>query len=420
MTKLLLYAVQWMVFHIGVILSVPVVLGAALGMDQAGTAYLMQMTFLITGLGSLVQVLLGHGGLLVEGPAVPWWGAYIAIAGVSLSMGRSLELVRTDIAGAMLVAGAVMAVLGIFGAIRRFSGLFPPRVTGVLLLLLGIQISGVGVRGVVEQGGVSFAIALGVVLLAVLLLRHGKGLVKSGAVLWAVLSGWILSVLTGQAPAPSAGTGPLLALPGLFPWGAPTFDPGTVSSLVILGIMLIPNQIGSMKAMEQATGTVFTPERYDRGLVASGAVNVFAGLCGGVGTIPFAISAALVSVTGERSRKAFIAAALLFVGMGLLPWLGSLAGGIPRPVASAVLLVSVSSLVMIGIKSVVQNSSGQREGFIVGLGILAGVGIMMLPQGFWKGQPAWLANIAGNGAIVGTLVAMFLEHIILRQGASSE
>jgi xanthine/uracil permease len=67
--KLWLYTLQFLAFSVANSAVVPVVVGTALGLDAAGIASLVQRTFFFCALGSLLQVWLGHGYPIFEGPA---------------------------------------------------------------------------------------------------------------------------------------------------------------------------------------------------------------------------------------------------------------------------------------------------------------------------------------------------------------
>lgn len=406
-------ALQWIVYHIGVVISAPVVVGNALGMDAAEIGKLSQLTFFLTGVASLLQIWLGHGGLLIEGPAAPWWAAIVILAGIASAMGRPLTLVRTDVEGALIIAGLAMAVLGSIGFIRWARALFTCRVTGILLMLLGLQIGGVGIKGLAAGGVKLFIIGLLVLMMVIYLNLNGRGLLKSSAFILSVVCGWLLAFLAGEVKWP--GISRWFSLPTLLPWGPPTLETGSVASFTLLGLLLVPNVVGSIAALEAAINERLPIKKYDRGLAASGAANFLAGIFGGIGTIPFAISAGLISLTGNKSRQPFILACVIFIAMGLFPPLGALAGSVPQPVAAAVLLVSGCSLAMIGLRDVMREEIVLRENFIVGLGLLSGIGVMLLPHSQWEQVPGWLAAILSNGVIVGTLASILLEHVILRK-----
>ena len=163
MLQQMILALQWVVFHAGVVIAGPVILAQGLQLSQAATGELIRLTFVITGVGSILQAILGHKKMLIEGPAVPWWAAYLVLAGIAVSAGTTLEIARTNIEGGMIVAGVVLFTAGMLGVIRRLRTLFSARITGVLLTLIAIQISGVGVRGLVQHGIPMLAIGTGAV-----------------------------------------------------------------------------------------------------------------------------------------------------------------------------------------------------------------------------------------------------------------
>jgi xanthine/uracil permease len=180
--------------------------------------------------------------------------------------------------------------------------------------------------------------------------------------------------------------------------------------------------------MDHVTG-IETPERlYDRGLATSGIACALSGITGGIGTAPFAISAGLVSVTREESKRGFLMGAGreeskrgflmgagLFILMGVIPPLGQFFGSIPVPIASAVLLVSVSSLAVIGLQTAIREPLDGRGSLVVGLGLLVGSGMMFVPGSVLAGAPYWLSSVLSNGVITGTIVAIVLEQTILRK-----
>jgi len=407
----LIYALQWVVYHLGVIISVPLMVGSALNLNPAETTLLLQTGFALTGIASLIQVLWGHGMLLIEGPVAPWGAAYVILAGIALNTGRPLSLLRTDIEGAMLIVGIVMIILGASGFLRWAKAFFTPRITGMLLLLLGIQIGMVSIEGVTDSTWQMILTAVAVVVIIAYLSLNGRGLAKSSAAFIGVLIGWFISFLLGEVQIQA--TSSILSLPRLFPWGRPTFEAGTTISLLLLSFMLIANIVGSISAAENTFGGKISLKRYDRGLAVSGFSNLLTGLTGCVGTMPFAISVSLVSLTGLKKRLPFLLASLIFLAMGFFAPLGALVGSIPQPIASAVLLIAGSSLAIIGIKDITREEVGNRESFVIGLPLLLGVGVMMLPSVIWQAMPAWAVGILSNGVVFGVLICIILEHFIL-------
>jgi xanthine/uracil permease len=179
-----------------------------------------------------------------------------------------------------------------------------------------------------------------------------------------------------------------------------------------MGLVLIPNHIGSLRAMEAAQNIRVPDRQYDRGMAVTGLTGMLSGAAGGIGTIPFAVSAGLVSMTGERRKGAFHLGALLFILIAVITPLAFLLSSIPEAIAGAILLIAMSRVVVIGITDITKDGAEQLPTFSVGLGFLIGAGIIFMPAEFWTDLPTWSANLFSNGVIVGTFITIVLEQLL--------
>ena len=68
-SMLILSSVQWFVFTLASVITVPVVLGPVFGMGVGQTGLFMERTLFVSGLIGLLQVLFGHRLPVIEGPA---------------------------------------------------------------------------------------------------------------------------------------------------------------------------------------------------------------------------------------------------------------------------------------------------------------------------------------------------------------
>ncbi len=128
----LLFGLQWFAFGAANIAVIPVVLGPYLGLDQVGIAEYGQRMFFFIGLRSILQLYFGHRLPIIEGPAAQWWVIIISVSGVAVATGNPFEVLRSDLVGAMLLCGLILALLGFTGLIGRVMK---------LLVLLNIHLS---------------------------------------------------------------------------------------------------------------------------------------------------------------------------------------------------------------------------------------------------------------------------------------
>jgi len=418
--RTVVYALQWLIFTLANSAVVPLVVGRALGLDAAGIAGLAQRTLFFSGLASLLQVLVGHRLPIMEGSSGMWWGVFISLAALAPGLGKPLPLLRTDLEMGVIIAGLVLVLVGSSRVIGGALRLFTPAVTGSVLILLGLQLSGTFVNGMLGLGAgastVNYrAVFLSLVVAAVVLWAglQGRPLLRSLAVLAGIAVGWLLALPLGMAPpAPWQGAG-LFRWPQLFAWGRPTFDGGIVITCVFTGLLVLSNLVASILAMEKTIGREASRPVYDRGVALTGVADILAGAGATVGFVPLSLGAAMVGMTGVASRLPFILFALLMALLGLLPTVGALLSAIPVPVGYTVLMVSFCQMIGFGLRDFLQLDLDNRDFYVLGLTLLFGTGTMFIPPAALAGLPALLRYLLGNGFIAGMLLCILLEHVFL-------
>lgn len=174
--------------------SVPLTIGAALGLDQATVAMLVNADLLVAGVITLIQ-LLGAGRF--AGARMPVvGGAAFAQVATMISIGNTYGL--PAIWSCMLAGGVIgLALAWPFSKLLKY---FPPLVTGAVLLVLGISLIGVpGGLILGDEGTDSYArplyigIAAIVVVIAFGLSALARGMVAKASLLIAAVAGDIWS-----------------------------------------------------------------------------------------------------------------------------------------------------------------------------------------------------------------------------------
>ncbi|MDI9447810.1 MAG: uracil-xanthine permease family protein [Pelotomaculaceae bacterium] len=418
--RTLIYAVQWLGFTVANTAVLPIVVGSALGLDQAGIASLAQRTFFFQALATLLQVCFGHRLPIIEGPAGMWWGVFITLAAMAPGLGKPLSLLRTDLEFGVMAAGLILVAVGLTGLIGKALKLFTPAVTGSVLVLLGLQLSGTFVRGMLglNAGGGSIdlksaLVSLLVVTIVVVINLKARGFLQSIAILIGIAAGWVIAVLVGVPSGELIRSDALITLPELFAWGTPTFDPGVVFVSVLTGLLVLSNLVASILAMERVLDLELPRKSYNRGVAFTGFADILAGLGATVGFVPYSAGAGMVALTRVAARLPFVIFAVALVVLGLLPQVGAFLASIPEPVGYSVLLASFCQMLGFGLKDYARLEFNSRDYFVVGLPVLFGTGVMNLPAGSFEGIPVFAQYILGNGFVVGMLLCMLLEHVLL-------
>ncbi|TCP52590.1 xanthine/uracil permease [Tumebacillus sp. BK434] len=420
--KQYLSTVQWFMFLVANSIAIPVVVGTLFHLPVDDIASLIQRTCLVVGLSSFLQGWLGHRLPIADGPAGSWVSVFVVLADLASRQGQSVQETLQLLSGAVLLAGVLLAVLGLCKAIHRLAFLFTPLVTGTFLLMLALQLCGVFMKGMFGlTGGAAepdyavTALAMGIFLLVLVLSLLAKGWVKQYAVLIGLLAGWLLYEVLGMRPGgiASATGGAWLQPPDVFAWGLPLVNVSIVITVVLFTFLLISNTVAAISAVEDATGA--SPDgrsqRLNRAGIMGGVSHMLASVFSTIGVVPLPVSAGFIRMTEQRSVRPFLAAGLLFTAVSFLPAAVHGLALLPGPIASAALLTTFVQMIGIAMRSITSVPLDERRMSILGISLACGMGLMALPGVAIQGLPVPLQYILGNGLLFGTMTVIVLERV---------
>ena len=227
--------------------------------DQALYVTLLQNAMLVAGLVTLVQLFsigpIGGQVPIIMGTSSGFLGVMRSVAA---SMGGGV-VAYGAILGASIVGGIFEMVLGFF--IKPLRKLFPPVVTGTVVLAIGLSLISVGVNsfaggsGAKDFGSLENLLVGFAVLVVIVVLKHfTKGITSTSAILFGIIFGYVLCAILG-AVLPTTGVdaegaeftkawvvnwsrigeAAWISIPKLLPV-KPTFD---MAAILPIGIMFI-------------------------------------------------------------------------------------------------------------------------------------------------------------------------------------
>ncbi|MFJ9639102.1 nucleobase:cation symporter-2 family protein [Streptomyces sp. NPDC101178] len=397
------------------VVTPPLIIGQAVGLDTAGMTRLIAASLLIAGLATIVQTI-GLGTF--AGNRLPFVNAassagiapMLAIAETS-APGHQLPAIY----GAVLVAGVFCLTVGpFFGRLLRF---FPPLVTGVVITLIGVTLMPVPVAW--AQGGDATAadfgamkyLALAAFTLVVILLiqRFGRGFLKQVALLVGMFVGTLAAIPFGLADFSALKSAPLAALPTPFAFGAPEFHPAAILSLCIVMLVLMTESSAGMLALGEICDRRTDGRTITRGLRTDGIATLVGPVFGGFPTSAFAQNVGVVSLTRVRSRYVVAAAGGALLVLGAFPVLGAVVSLVPMPVLGGAGIVLFGSIAVSGIRTLSEAGLDDSSNIIL-VAVALGAGIIPLAAPtFYAGFPAWAQTVLGSGISAGALVAVVLN-----------
>ncbi len=139
--KLLTLGLQHVLVMYAGAVAVPLILGRALKLPPEDVAFLISADLFACGLATLVQCV-GFPGVGIRLPVM--MGVTFASVGPMLSMAHAPDVGLLGIYGAVISAGDFAVIVAPF--MGRLLPLFPPVVTGTIILVIGISLMRVGIN----------------------------------------------------------------------------------------------------------------------------------------------------------------------------------------------------------------------------------------------------------------------------------
>ncbi|MFE0017774.1 uracil-xanthine permease family protein [Mesorhizobium sp. NPDC059054] len=415
--NLLLFGFQ----HVLVMAASPItavfLVGKALNFSDAVTTSLICATFLVCGLGSILQSF-GPAGFGARLPfiMVPG-GAPIAIF---LAIAQQTD-VQTAVGAVILTAAFYFVALPVF---RRLLRYFPPVVVGTMLLLVSInlvRIYGGTITGKPGSEGfadpVNVGLALATIVLTVIFARVFTGTLRRIAVMLGLIAGSLLAFALGHMSVSGVLDGPVVALPQLMPFGMPKFDLYAALPLIVFSIISMAEATGQTIATADIVGRRGDAHAIVPSTIRGDAVaSLLGGLFGTSLIITSGENVGIVRATGVKSRYVTAAAGVILVLMALFAPVGRLATALPGPVVGGTAVIVFSIIGVIGI-DLLRRVDLREHGPMVTLASALSMGLLpILVPGVYSQFPQWAQMILGNGLAAGTITAVIVNAMF---GATS-
>lgn len=393
----------------------PLAVATALGMSPRGQGALISYGLVGMGLATLLQTTLGNRLPVIQGPSATLIGT---LAPVAAQLGAGAMW------GGIAVGAASEAVVGASGVLGRVKRLFPPAVSGVVVLSIGLSLGQLALRLAWGDGTPTTVMLAAAVLLTVVILQRQpvSDLLRRGAVFAAIwLVGIGLGAPLGRVDWGVVASRPWLAIPELFPYGSP-WDGWQLSVAAIVAILAgvtasIVESIGDYVATCEVADAELEPRHVNRGIVAEGVGSLLAAAVGGLPCTSYSQNVGIIAATGVASRHVVRVAAVILLAYGLCPKFGALLVALPRSVLGGVFVLVCILIAGSGVRLLSRQSRGRAFALAAPTLMLA-LGVpALLP--WLVSDPAALPPVVqmalGNTVVIAVLVAIPL-NLVLRRG----
>ncbi|GAB2776703.1 solute carrier family 23 protein [Terrabacter koreensis] len=372
--------------------------------------------------------------LIVNGKVPSYLGTSASFVGGVAAI-RAQGGTSQEVTGAILVAGLVLALVGIaihFLGSSILHKVLPPVVTGAVVMLIGFNLAPVVANIYWPQDQ---WVALLVMAFTIICAVAFKGFISRIAVFLALIFGyiisWIFDKAFGQITSFDAGAGkitthfrtnfdnlasqPWFGLPPstgtlgadgkpLVGIHAPSFSVAAILLVLPAVIALIAENTGHVKAVAEMTKADLDPYM-GRAIAADGVGTVIASSVGGSPTTTYAENIGVMAATRVYSTAAYYVAAIVAIVFGLSPKFGALVSSVPGGVLGGITVVLYGMIGLLGAKIWKENGVdfGNPINLVpVAAGIVIGIGDVKL---------VFTDSFTLSGIALGTIIAVGAFHV---------
>ena len=388
------------------------ILAAAVGLDSAVSAALIQNCMVIAGIGTLVQLFpvwrVGSRLPIVMGISFTFLSLAISIAG-AYGMGTLI--------GAVIVGGLIEGLLGLF--VKYWIKLIPHVVSATVVTAIGFSLLPIGAnsfaggQGAADFGSMNNWIVGSVTLLACLLCQvFAKGFLRSLSVLVGLIVGYVLACFMGMVNFGSLSGQSIIALPRLLPF-TPEFNIGAILSVVAVYLVSATETIGDTSAL--CNGALHRdPETKEMGsaICCDGFVSTVSGLFGCTPITSFSQNVGLAAISGVVNRFTIGVGAVVMIIGGVFPVIGAALTTIPQAVLGGCTIMMFGSILFAGFGMMARAGFSQRNMVIVSLSLSVGLGFTQA-TGMFAIFPEIVRTVfAENCVAVVFLLAVILNLVL--------
>ena len=343
--------------------------------------------------------------------------------------------------GGIIAAGFVYLI---FSAIAYFIGaekikkVFPPVVTGPVIVVIGINLAGTAItdatgglglaNGFTPLVAINLAIAAFTLLIVILCSIFAKGFFKLVPILIGIVFGYILCVILSALGLfhmnfEVIANSPWINIPfktldsnGVPFMSLPKFELGAILSIAPIALVTFMEHIGDITTNSTVVGKDFLKDPgLHRTLLGDGLATMFAGLVGGPSNTTYSENTGVLATTKNYDPRLLRLTAVFAILLGRFGKVGAILQTIPDPVKGGVEVILFGMIAAVGIRSLAESNldfTHSRNLTIVGLILVFGLGFSNL-GGININFGTYVLNISGLfiAVVVGVLMNLILPDV---------
>jgi xanthine permease XanP len=291
-------------------------------------------------------------------------------------------------------------------------------VTGIVITTIGFYLIKVGMTDL--AGGFkaadfgsyeNLALGLGVLVVIVILNQSKQIYLRSGAIFFGLLAGFVAAYFMGKVDFSKMATMDYFAFPIPFKYGF-SFDLAAFIPVALIYLITVIESAGdltatSMVSKQPISGPLYQ-SRIKGGVLSDGINSLIAATFNTFPNTTFSQNNGVIQLTGMASRYVAFWAAGILVILGLFPVIGGVFMQLPKPVLGGATLVMFGTVAAAGIRILATLDLDRRTMLIMAVSFGLGLGVAMVPD-VLKEMPKTIQNIFGSAITTSGLTAILLN-----------
>ncbi len=404
--RMLILGLQHLFAMFGATVLVPILVSGY------GLPLSIQTTLLMAGLGTLIFHLCTKFKVpAFLGSSFAFLGGFEAVAHLDSGMYANMtgEEKLPYALGGIVVAGALYLVLALLfklvGA-RKVMRFFPPIVTGPIIILIGLNLSGTAVANAATNWGLAL-VAIAIIVVANL---FGKGMIKIIPILLGVVGAYIVALIFNQVDFTAVNEAQIVGLQKIV---FAKFDITSILIMAPIAIAAMMEHIGDISAISSTTGKNFIEDPgLHRTLLGDGLATSFSALFGGPANTTYGENTGVLALSKVYDPRVIRLAAYFAIILSFSPKFDALVNSIPTAVVGGVSFILYGMISAVGVRNIVENRvdlSKSRNLIIAAVIFVSGLGFTSIGGlSFTIGN----ATITLSGLAIAAIAGVVLNAIL--------
>src|SRR6056297_280939 len=302
--------------------------------------------------------------------------------------------------GGIITAGLIYAVVAFIiykvgpSLIKK---IFPPVVTGPVIILIGTILAPVAIdmsTGSTLNVVVAIAALAGAVIAAI----FAKGFFKLVPIIVGLVTGYIVAVIVGMVDFSPVINNAWIGLPE---FTVPAVNITAITIIAPVALVSMVEHVGDILAISETIGKgreLVTDPGIHRTMFGDGMATSLAGIFGGPPNTTYGENTGVLAITKVYDPVVMRIGATFAIAMAIVPKFGGLIETIPNPVIGGISFLLYGMIATIGIRTLVESQTDlkiSRNLVIVATIIVLGLGGATLSLGRVEFSSLALAALAG-------------------------